>query len=83
MNKGFYTHPKFKDIFMEVLHVPYSDSKRVKAKVIWWNWGFVGNPFPITLKQNWKFTQAKFREFKKFAAYRQELSGMKREDLCQ
>lgn len=61
--RGFYKHKAFKDVFIEILRVQYVDEKRTKARVIWWNMGYVGEPYmihrnePIIIKkeqyENW------------------------------
>ncbi len=45
MKKWLVTHPRFMDIYMEIVKVVYRDEKRVKAKVLWWNKGYTGNPW--------------------------------------
>jgi hypothetical protein len=51
MDKGFYTHPAFIDVFVEVLKVTYRGPKYIKAKVLWWNRGQCGEPYKIGIEQ--------------------------------
>lgn len=59
---GFYTHPAFKDVYCFV-KVQYKDAKRVKVKLSWWNWGYVGKPFDTKITTKHTLTPDKFREF--------------------
>lgn len=47
MRPGFWMHENGMDVCIEVKRVQYSDSKRLKLKVLWWNLGYSGNPFLI------------------------------------
>lgn len=46
--KGFYVHDNTMDVFIEVTRMPYRDAKRVRLKVRWWNFGYVGKPYLIS-----------------------------------
>jgi hypothetical protein len=61
----FITHPRFMDVFIEVVKITYSDEKRVKCKIRWWNGGYRGqNPFPLWVTpENHEFTREKYKEF--------------------
>lgn len=47
MRSGFYMHENAMDVCIEILRLQYTDAKRVKLKIRWWNLGYVGNPFCI------------------------------------
>lgn len=64
MSPGFYMHANAMDCCIEIIKVQYRDSKRIKARVRWWNLGFTGNawvlrfndPIEISTSElpNWK-----------------------------
>jgi hypothetical protein len=51
MTKGFWTHQRFMDVFVEVTKVQYRGPKYLKVKVNWWNKGQSGSPFPLGVTQ--------------------------------
>jgi len=50
MNIGFWVHERFMDCFIEITKISYQDDKRIKCKALWWNLGFVGQPYQITFQ---------------------------------
>ncbi len=46
-NRGFFTHDRFMDVFIEVLRVQYRGPKYTKLKIRWWNKSQSNNPFII------------------------------------
>lgn len=56
---GLWEHERFMDVFIEVLKVQYQDEKRAKMIVVWWNKGWEGNPWPISLRTRLKITNFK------------------------
>lgn len=63
MAEMFFTHPQFKDIFIELLAVQYRDDDRIKIKVRYWNKSQTGNPFCLHLTNKLTLTPQKWREF--------------------
>lgn len=47
------------DVYIEVLKVQYQDNKRAKLIVIWWNKGWVGQPFMVSLRSRLKIVNFK------------------------
>ena len=45
--KGYFTYSNFKDVFIEVLSVPYRCNEYTKIKILWWNKNKHGKPFII------------------------------------
>jgi hypothetical protein len=48
----FYTHERFKDVFIEVLEVFSFGPEYVKLKVRWWNLGFTGHPWIVPIDKS-------------------------------
>lgn len=60
----YISHPKFRDVFIEIVKITYRDNKRVKCKIRWWNKGCTGNPWLLFPEShNYEFTLEKWNEF--------------------
>jgi hypothetical protein len=43
--EGFWTHDKFMDVVIEVLHVRYTSAKEARLWVFWWVLGWNGEAY--------------------------------------
>lgn len=53
---GLWEHENFMDVYIEIVKVQYQDYKRAKLTVIWWNKGWVGEPFQLSQRTHLKIT---------------------------
>lgn len=51
---GLWEHEKFMDVFIRVEKVQYQDYKRAKLIVTWWNKGWTGKPWQLSLRTRLK-----------------------------
>lgn len=63
--KGFYMHVNAMDAVIKILRTPYSDNKRMRLKVEWWNLGYAGKPYKISATpQNITITASEYAKWK-------------------
>lgn len=65
INKGFWMHENSMDVFIEIISIKYRDNKRMKFKGRYWNLGYSGTPWLISIDLNFTILTEDFTKWKK------------------